>query len=302
MMDVGSALVGAAIAVGVIGFTCMIMLLTPCFWSRFALKMREETIKIAVQRKPQRIYLVRHGESKGNTDANLYTKVPDPEIPLTDRGIEQARDAGQRLKTCIGQGTIRFWISPHKRSRQTAERILESFDKDRVTTSQEPRLREQDFGNFQNLEEQKKMHDERKKYGRFNYRFPNGESGADVYDRVSTFMDTMHRYFDQHPGLDAAVLVSHGITCRIFLMRFLRWSIETCENMQNLDNCEIVVLERNDEGWYRVVSDLRTRKPVKELDQSNFQAWLAKHHVPVNQLLPSKSQLESPKAESGAPD
>jgi broad specificity phosphatase PhoE len=26
--------------------------------------------------------------------------------------------------------------------------------------------------------------------------FPNGESGADVYDRVSTFMETLHRDMD----------------------------------------------------------------------------------------------------------
>jgi broad specificity phosphatase PhoE len=248
---------------------------------------------------------VRHGESKGNTDATSYTKTPDPEIALTERGIEQAKEAGKILKACIGDGKVRFWVSPHKRSRQTSQEILAAFSKDDYTLHEEPRIREQDFGNFQNLEEQKKMHEERKRYGRFNYRFPHGESGADVYDRVSSFMDTMHRYFDTHPGLDAAVLVSHGITCRIFLMRFLRWSIETSESMQNLDNCEIVVLERNDEGWYRIVSDVRTRKPAKELDESNFQGWYAKH-APSKQHNPSKSSLSSPKTDEkrhhGSPD
>jgi hypothetical protein len=41
----------------------------------------------------------------------------------------------------------------------------------------------QDFGNFQDAEGKKREKAERLRFGRFFYRFPNGESGADVYDR-----------------------------------------------------------------------------------------------------------------------
>ena len=34
---------------------------------------------------------------------------------------------------------------------------------------------------------------ERLRFGRFFYRFPNGESGADVYDRMTIFEDHMVR-------------------------------------------------------------------------------------------------------------
>ena len=34
---------------------------------------------------------------------------------------------------------------------------------------------------------------ERNAYGRFFYRFPNGESGSDVYDRITLFEDHMAR-------------------------------------------------------------------------------------------------------------
>ena len=40
-----------------------------------------------------------------------------------------------------------------------------------------------DFGNFQDAEGKQKEKAERLRFGRFFYRFPNGESGADVYDR-----------------------------------------------------------------------------------------------------------------------
>ena len=48
----------------------------------------------------------------------------------------------------------------------------------------EPRLREQDWANFQDpadIAEQKRLRNE---YGHFYYRFTHGESGSDVYDRV----------------------------------------------------------------------------------------------------------------------
>lgn len=44
---------------------------------------------------------------------------------------------------------------------------------------------QQQFGNFQNHEEMRKAKKDRGQFGRFYYRFPQGESGLDVYTRVS---------------------------------------------------------------------------------------------------------------------
>lgn len=49
--------------------------------------------------------------------------------------------------------------------------------------------REQDFGNFQDAEGKKREKADRLRFGRFYYRFPDGESGADVYDRLTIFED-----------------------------------------------------------------------------------------------------------------
>ena len=49
------------------------------------------------------------------------------------------------------------------------------------------RARRADFGNFQDAEGKQKEKAERLRFGRFFYRFPNGESGADVYDRMTIF-------------------------------------------------------------------------------------------------------------------
>tara|TARA_B110000971_G_C19622301_1_gene325378 strand:+ start:179 stop:481 length:303 start_codon:yes stop_codon:yes gene_type:complete len=61
---------------------------------------------------------------------------------------------------------------------------------------EEPRLTEQQFGNFQNVVDVREQKSERIKYGRFYYRFPLGESGLDVYNRASSFINTLYRDFE----------------------------------------------------------------------------------------------------------
>ena len=54
---------------------------------------------------PERIVLLRHGESEANVDPSIYERVPDYRIPLTARGVEQAREAGERLREQFGERT-----------------------------------------------------------------------------------------------------------------------------------------------------------------------------------------------------
>lgn len=111
---------------------------------------------------------------------------------------------------------------------------------------EEPRLREQDWGNFQNFEQMELIKAERKNFGTFFYRIPHGESGADVYDRVSIFLDTLartqQRSYPQHPTV--LIVVCHGLLARLFVMRFMRTSVAEFESWKNLHNGEILVIER----------------------------------------------------------
>ena len=86
---------------------------------------------------------------------------------------------------------------------------------------EEPRLREQDFGNFQPCSaEMERMWQERADYGHFFYRIPNGESAADAYDRVSGFNESMWRQFNEPDFPSVCVLVTHGLMTRVFLMKW----------------------------------------------------------------------------------
>ena len=62
--------------------------------------------------KPKRIILIRHGESQANVDKYLFGRVPDYTIELTEKGHEQAREAGKRLKELVKEESIYFYVSP----------------------------------------------------------------------------------------------------------------------------------------------------------------------------------------------
>merc|ERR1711970_1483330 len=80
-------------------------------------------------------------------------------------------------------------------------------------------------------------------FGQFYYRFADGESCADVYDRASIFLESLYRRweFSREENL---VLVSHGTFLLVFLMRLFRYTLDEFYMLDSLTNCEFVVLER----------------------------------------------------------
>ena len=209
--------------------------------------------------RPKRLILVRHGESQGNVNHTIYATVPDHALHLTDRGWEQAQSAGRELRRIVGEEPTVFYVSPYVRTRETMHAIVQAFGGlDRVVYREDPRIREQDFGNFQDPARMAELKDERWKFGQFYYRFPDGgESAADVYDRVSSFMESLYRYWDNHPEVENYIMVMHGISIAVFLMRFLKYDVDEFCTYKNFTNCEFAVLERNADGWLQLVYVVR---------------------------------------------
>jgi len=204
--------------------------------------------------RPRRIILMRHGQSMGNVDESAYVTTADWRIPLTDLGRKQAKDAGKRLreKICEKDASVVFYYSPYLRTKQTLDEIMPFFDhrKEVVSCLEEPRISEQQIGNFQNVQQVLDAKAERSKFGRFFYRFPSGEAGLDVYSRVSSFIPTMVRDCTQFDiaghKLDNlnVVIVTHGLALRLFLMRWFQWSVDDFEQSQNPYNCELVTMNK----------------------------------------------------------
>ncbi|AHH94094.1 histidine phosphatase family protein [Kutzneria viridogrisea] len=198
-----------------------------------------------------RIILVRHAESLGNVDELAYCRIPDHALPLTARGEQQAVDIGPRIRALLGTGPIAVYVSPYLRTRQTLQ-LMEIDDlADRIVA--EPRLREQDWGNLQDPVEQEVQKRQRHEFGHFFYRLAHGESGADVDDRVASYLAELElRMLRQSSHPTTVLVVSHGLAMRLLCRRLFSWSIELFESLSNPNHCEFRVLERDEQGVWSI--------------------------------------------------
>lgn len=211
--------------------------------------------------KPQRIILIRHGECFANTDESKFATEPDYTIELTDKGIQQAKDAGVKLKCLVGNETLYFYISPFWRTRSTFENIAKQFPKSQFRYSEEPRLREQEWGYLRSYDELKRLKKERKEYGVFYYRFPGGEAGTDVYDRINDLLGSLHRDFQEQDYPQNCVLITHSLAIRLFIMRWFHLTVEEFEEMCSPKNAELVIFEYDactDE--YNLITNIERKK------------------------------------------
>ncbi|KAF2789070.1 phosphoglycerate mutase-like protein [Melanomma pulvis-pyrius CBS 109.77] len=227
--------------------------------------------------KPRMIILVRHAQSEGNKDRDIHQFIPDHRVKLTANGWNQAEEAGRQLRSLLKpDDTLQFFTSPYRRTRETTEGILRTltsddpspspFPRHKIKVFEEPRLREQDFGNFQPCSaEMERMWQERADYGHFFYRIPDGESAADAYDRVSGFNESMWRQFGEEDFPSVCVLVTHGLMTRVFLMKWYHWSVEYFEDLRNINHCEFIVMKQNQSnGRYILQNELRTWSDLRQ--------------------------------------
>ncbi|KAL2076099.1 hypothetical protein VTL71DRAFT_1042 [Oculimacula yallundae] len=226
--------------------------------------------------KPRMIILIRHAQSEGNKNRDIHQTIPDHRVKLTPDGWTQAQDAGRRLRTLLrADDTLHFFTSPYRRTRETTEGILSTltsdepsptpFPRQSIKVYEEPRLREQDFGNFQPCSaEMERMWQERADYGHFFYRIPDGESAADAYDRVSGFNESLWRQFGEDDFASVCVLVTHGLMSRVFLMKWYHFSVEYFEDLRNVNHCEFLIMrKKEDSGKYILENNLRTWSELK---------------------------------------
>jgi len=207
-----------------------------------------------------KIILIRHGQSQANVDKSLYSQKPDCQIGLSDLGKSQAFEAGKKLKQLLDPSNrIKFFVSPYQRTKDTYEGLLKSVANQKMQTWVDPRLREQDRG-MHNDEERKQLFIDRKAQGHFFFRFPQGEAGADVYDRASQFLDVLYREMDSNKKAesDVVVIVTHSLFMKFFLMRYFFWEIEKFEKTKIAGNCDMWILEKIEgTGNYKLITELK---------------------------------------------
>jgi broad specificity phosphatase PhoE len=220
--------------------------------------------------RPKRIILIRHGESESNVNKEVMATKPDFAVKLTLWGERQAKIAGEKVKSLVDEASFPmlgkgqpydcwFYVSPFYRTRQTKDVIIQAFDAQRIRVVEDPRLREQEHtprilkGEY----DRDSIEKERDDYGHFYYRFEGGESCADVYDRISDFLGTLYRDFEKVDFPSTCVIVSHGMTNRVFLMRLLKYTVEEFEFLRNPENCGMFILDKQPNGKYALAEPPR---------------------------------------------
>ena len=173
------------------------------------------------QRWPNRLWLVRHGESAGNVARDAATAAGLPVIDIAERDVDvPLSDAGERQSQALGRWFAAMpagakptvvLVSPYLRARRTAGIIAATggLEPDAPTIVDE-RLREKEFGILDRLTrfgieqrypEQAAL---RTRLGKFYHRPPGGESWTDVILRLRSALDTVSLHYS---GPDQRVLV-----------------------------------------------------------------------------------------------
>ncbi|MFL5296531.1 MAG: histidine phosphatase family protein [Phenylobacterium sp.] len=185
------------------------------------------------QRWPERLWIVRHGESAGNVarDAahaaglgRIDIAGRDVDVPLSKLGEEQACALGRWFAKMPPEERPEVVLtSPYLRARTTADIMREcggfSPHADRPTPDE--RLREKEFGILDGLtghgiaEVHPQQAEFRRLLGKFYHRPPGGESWCDVILRLRSALDTLSLH---HAG-ERVLIVSHQVV--VLCLRYL---------------------------------------------------------------------------------
>jgi 2,3-bisphosphoglycerate-dependent phosphoglycerate mutase len=214
-------------------------------------------------RWPDRLWIVRHGESAGNVARDAAMSAGHHVIDVAERDVDVPLSrTGERQSEALGRWFAAMPVearpnvvltSPYLRARHTAAIVQEvgGIEPGTLTIIDE-RLREKEFGMLdrltrlgieQRFPEQAAL---RFRLGKFYYRPPGGESWCDVILRLRSALDTLSLH---HSGSDKRVLiVAHQVIvlCVRYLLEGLtEEQILAIDRAADVANCGVTTYSMN---------------------------------------------------------
>ena len=191
-----------------------------------------------------RFILVRHGETEWN---RLLRYQGQSNIELNETGIAQAQKISERL---AGERIDAAYSSDMKRATETARIILSKHDP-KIEVRQTPLLREMHFGDFEGLDweqmQQRFPHllEDRQSWRNRGADFaaPNGESIADVAERIRQFVAML----DGYDSDETVLIVAHGGSLQVLMCHLLEIGPENWWRVR-LSNAAVTMMETYDQG------------------------------------------------------
>lgn len=241
------------------------------------------------QRWPQRLWIVRHGQSAGNVARDaahaaghsiIDIDVRDVDVPLSELGERQAEALGRWFAALDEDSKPEIVLaSPYVRARQTAKLICEAggIAGEAKAPLVDERLREREFGIFDRLttlgirEKYPEQAEHRMLLGKFYHRPPGGESWADVILRLRSALDTISLHH-----ADRRVL----IVCHQVVVLCLRYILE------EMDEAQVLAIDKEGEVVNCGVCEYEfepddAKLCVPKLVRYNFAAPLIEEATPV---------------------
>jgi probable phosphoglycerate mutase len=241
------------------------------------------------QRWPEKLWIVRHGQSAGNVARDaadaaglsvIDIPMRDVDVPLSPLGEQQARALGHWFAALPESQRPEIVLSsPYVRARQTARAICEAGGVvgDARPPIVDERLREREFGIFDRLtvagirEKFPDLAEHRALLGKFYHRAPGGESWADVILRLRGALDTISLHH-----ADRRVLV----VCHQVVVLCLRYILE------EMDEAQILTIDKEGEVLNCGVCEYDfepddARLCVPKLVRYNFAAPLIEEAAPI---------------------
>jgi len=213
-----------------------------------------------VQKWPQSLWIVRHGQSAGNVareaaiaaqQAQIDITTRDVDTPLSLLGEQQALTLGRwfaRLPTELKPTAL--LCSPYARAASTAHLIVQAgdFDANELSIHHDERLREKEFGILDRLtsfgiqEHYPQLAEQRAHVGKFYFRPPGGESWCDVLLRLRSVIDTLTREHRQ----ERVLIIAHQVIVNCFrylLERLDEKAILDIDRQADVPNCGVTSYE-----------------------------------------------------------
>jgi broad specificity phosphatase PhoE len=208
----------------------------------------------------RKLFIMRHAESLEDIDQTAYERIADEDIPLTDFGKEQAARFGQQFANEIGRSeNLRVFLSPSKRVLETAQLVVSGVPKHvRWSLVTDSLISKQDWGNV-TIHNRAEIEKERYRIGVLRYRFPGGESGAEMLFRFDLFAKKLGQEISEGVA-ENFLVITHGFELRVLLKSLLGWTEEYFESLAHPLHCEMKRVAY-DNGSFLLLDEMRIYDP-----------------------------------------
>jgi probable phosphoglycerate mutase len=240
-------------------------------------------------RWPQRLWIVRHGQSAGNVARDRAQAAGVGRIEIAERDVDVPLSALGEQQACALGGWFAeappderpevVLTSPYLRARRTADIVRDcgGFSPDADRPVPDERLREKEFGILDRLTASgiAELHPDQAEFrrllGKFYHRPPGGESWCDVILRLRSALDTL----SLHHADRRVLIVTHQVVVlclRYLLEEMTEEQILAVDRAADVANCAVTE--------YRLD---RSRGPngALTLHRYNFTAPLEREGAPV---------------------